>query len=98
MPETFWTVRWPDGSEEQLYSPSSVVADHFVPGRSYPLPEFLRLSRIAMHQASDRVLARYGHPCSRAMGQLARIEARIEARFAASGGQAGHVTCLKITR
>ena len=29
MPETTWTVRWPNGTQEALYSPSSVVADLF---------------------------------------------------------------------
>lgn len=41
MPETYWTVRWPDGAEERLYSPSSVVAELFTPGESYPLDDFL---------------------------------------------------------
>ena len=81
MPETFWTVRWPDGSEEQLYSPSSVVTDLFEPGLSYPVP-------------ANRVKARYGPPCSLAMGQLDRIEQRI-AGFDPKGAP---VTCLKITQ
>ena len=34
MPETYWTVRWPDGAEERLYSPSSVVAELFTAGES----------------------------------------------------------------
>ncbi|GGE21254.1 hypothetical protein GCM10011360_07330 [Primorskyibacter flagellatus] len=94
MPETFWTVRWPDGSEERLYSPSSVVSELFEPGESYALPDFLTRARIAMERASNRVRARYGHPCSLAMGQLDRIEARV-AGFDPAGGP---VTCLKITQ
>ena len=94
MPETFWTVRWPDGAEERLYSPSSVVTDLFEPGLSYPVPDFLHRSRIAMERASNRVKARYGHPCSLAMGQLDRIEQRI-AGFDPKGAP---VTCLKITQ
>jgi len=77
MPETYWTVRWPDGTEEQLYSPSSVVAQLFEPGASYPVPDFLHRARIAMERASNRVQAKYGFACSSAMGQLDRIEARI---------------------
>lgn len=94
MPETYWTVRWPDGSEEQLYSPSSVVTELFTAGQSYPVPDFLHRARIAMERASNRVKARYGHPCSLAMGQLDRIEARI-AVFDTDGAP---VTCLKITQ
>ena len=76
MPETTWTVRWPDGTEEALYSPSSVVADLFTPGTSYPLPDFLTRSRIAMERASNRVAAKYGFACTSAMAQLDRIEAQ----------------------
>lgn len=95
MPETTWTVRWPDGTEEALYSPSSVVAELFSPGTSYPLPDFLTRSRIAMERASNRVAAKYGFACTSAMAQLDRIETRV----AMFDMDAGHtVTCLKITR
>ncbi|ORE91568.1 MSMEG_0570 family nitrogen starvation response protein [Acuticoccus yangtzensis] len=94
MPETFWTVRWPDGGEERCYSPSSVVAEIFAPGTAYPLADFLALSREAMRRASDRVEAKYGYPCSNARAQMVRIEARAAA-FA--GDDAARVTCLEIT-
>ena len=68
-------VRWPDGAEESCYSPSLVIKDFFVPGESYPLADFLSRSRQAVTVASDRVKARYGMPCSLALGQLQRIEA-----------------------
>ncbi|MEM8553658.1 MAG: MSMEG_0570 family nitrogen starvation response protein [Pseudomonadota bacterium] len=77
MPETTWTVRWPDGTEEALYSPSSVVAEVFQPGTEYTVPDFLALSRIAMERASNRVERKYGFACSSAMAQLDRIEARV---------------------
>jgi uncharacterized repeat protein (TIGR04042 family) len=80
MPELRFTVRWPDGSRETCYSPSTIVRDHFVPGTAYPLPDFLIHSRTALHAASERVRARYGSPCSLALGQLSRIEATA-ARF-----------------
>ncbi|MEY8880896.1 MULTISPECIES: MSMEG_0570 family nitrogen starvation response protein [Donghicola] len=95
MPETHWTVRWPDGTEEALYSPSSVVAELFTPGTAYPLPDFLHRSRIAMERASNRVAAKYGFACSSAMAQLDRIEARV-AQFDMAA--APEVTCLKITQ
>lgn len=69
-----FTIRWPDGETEACYSPSLVVRDFFAPGESYPLDAFLRSAREALTIASDRVAARYGFPCSRAMAQLARIE------------------------
>lgn len=74
MPEVIFTLRWPDGALEQCYSPSTAIADHLDAGATYPLAEFLARSRAGLGAASERVRARYGFPCSRAMGQLARIE------------------------
>lgn len=84
MPEMHFRVRWPDGSEERCYSPSLVIHDYFQPGAAYPLPEFLRRSREALHIASERVRARYGYACSAALDQLARLEERA-AQFDADG-------------
>lgn len=95
MPETFWSVRWPDGAEERLYSPSSVVAELFSAGQSYPLRDFLHRARIAMERASARVERKYGFACSSAMDQLDRIEIRV-AQF--QGQDAAEVVCLSITQ
>ncbi len=83
MPEMQFRVRWPDGGVETYYSPSRVIKDYFQPGAAYPLDEFLARSREALRIASDRVEAKYGFPCSRALGQIARIESAC-ARFAAA--------------
>jgi len=77
-------LQWPDGSRESVYSPSTVVEDVFTAGATYPLAEFVALSRQAMTEASDRVQARYGFPCSRAAATLASIESAA-ARF--GGGE-----------
>jgi uncharacterized repeat protein (TIGR04042 family) len=74
MPEMHFRIRWPDGTPETCYSPSLVVKDYLAPGESYPLTDFLARSRTALRIASERVNAKYGHPCSRALAQLARIE------------------------
>ncbi len=76
MPEMLFKVRWPDGGVETCYSPSTVIRDFYEVGRSYTLAEFLAASREGLHAASDRVRMRYGSGCSRAMAQLAAIEAR----------------------
>ncbi|MCA0921431.1 MSMEG_0570 family nitrogen starvation response protein [Pseudooceanicola nanhaiensis] len=95
MPETYWTVRWPDGETERLYSPSSVVAEVFEPGQSYPTADFLQRARVALERASNRVERKYGFACSSAMGQLDRIEARVAALPDKEGST---VTCLDISQ
>jgi uncharacterized repeat protein (TIGR04042 family) len=74
MPEMRFLIRWPDGKAESCYSPSLVVKDYFAPGESYPLADFLTRSRAALTIASDRVKAKYGQACSRAIAQLGWIE------------------------
>ncbi|MGO4853302.1 MSMEG_0570 family nitrogen starvation response protein [Phaeovulum sp. W22_SRMD_FR3] len=95
MPETFFTLRWPDGTVERCYSPSGVVAELFSPGTSYPLKDFLNRARIALVRASNRVEAKYGFACTSAMAELDRIEAR-SATF--EGQPAAMVTCLEISQ
>jgi len=74
MPEMLFHIVWPDGAREACYSPSLVIKEHFVPGESYDVADFLARSRAALNIASERVRARYGFPCSRALGQLDRLE------------------------
>jgi uncharacterized repeat protein (TIGR04042 family) len=83
MPEMIFHIRWPDGTTEPCYSPSLVIKDFLTVGETYALPEFLRRSREALSIASDRVREKYGFACSRAMGQLARLETGAE-RFEAT--------------
>ena len=78
MPEMRFKIRWPDGTDESCYSPSLVMREHLTPGASYALEDFRSRARTALEIASERVRARYGHACSLALGQLARIEGRCE--------------------
>lgn len=73
MPEMIFRVRWPDGQESDCYSPSLVIKEHFTPGEDYPVRTFLEQADTALTQASERVRARYGFACSRALGQLQAI-------------------------
>ncbi|MBE9138414.1 MSMEG_0570 family nitrogen starvation response protein [Nodosilinea sp. LEGE 07088] len=75
MPEIRFQVQWPDGSQDTCYSPSLVVKDYFTVATTYPLADFVARSRTALTIASDRVQAKYGMPCSLALGQLRQIEA-----------------------
>ncbi|MGX9428339.1 MULTISPECIES: MSMEG_0570 family nitrogen starvation response protein [Bradyrhizobium] len=74
MPEMRFHVRWPDESIEVCYSPSLVIKDHLAVGATYPLADFQERSRIALTIAAERVREKYGFLCTRALGQLARIE------------------------
>ncbi|MDQ1556932.1 MAG: hypothetical protein QOI02_1934, partial [Actinomycetota bacterium] len=55
MPEMTFTVRWPDGTVADLYSPSLVMHDFLTPGSDYPLQEFVDKSAEALDLASARV-------------------------------------------
>ncbi len=75
MPEIRFEVEWPDGSRELCYSPSLVVQEYFTAGSDYTLEDFVDRARTSLLIASDRVLAKYGMPCGKALGQLQHIEA-----------------------
>jgi uncharacterized repeat protein (TIGR04042 family) len=87
MPEMTFAIRWPDGFEETCYSPSLVVREHLSVGESYATADFIARCRTALTIASDRVEAKYGFPCSRARGQLARLEAAAAPHLATPGGR-----------
>lgn len=74
MPEMHFCVYWQNGAIEICYSPSLVIEVYFSPGETYALADFVERSRTALTIASDRVLATYGHACSRAKAQLAKID------------------------
>lgn len=92
MPELRFAVRWPDGAESEHYSPSLVLTDHLREGTSYDLEDFVDRARTALGEASDRVEARYGHPCS-----LARRSSRQIAERAAASPP-GSVEVLRFVR
>jgi uncharacterized repeat protein (TIGR04042 family) len=74
MPEILFQIAWPDGRVEDCYSPSLVVRDHFDEDVDYPLEDFMARARMSLTIASDRVAAKFGRPCSLALGQLAALE------------------------
>lgn len=73
MPELHFSVKWPDGSIDSCYSPSTVIRDYFEVGKSYSLQEFLNIAGEALQSASDRVEQKFGYHCSSAMDQLSII-------------------------
>lgn len=55
MDEIVFTAELPDGSFQPCFSPSPVVKEYFSPGQEVAACEFIRLSRIALTEASRRV-------------------------------------------
>ncbi|ORB27680.1 MSMEG_0570 family nitrogen starvation response protein [Mycolicibacterium parafortuitum] len=82
MPEMTFQVRWPDGVEQQCYSPSLVVHDYLSVGATYDVAEFVARTTRAMAEADDRVRARYGFACTAAAATTREIR-RTAARYPA---------------
>ena len=90
MPEMQARLVWPDGAHQRCYSPSLVLAEHLEAGVGYPVDEFVRRTREALTEASERVRAKYGFPCSRAAAALADVQRHAD-RCTAGGGRDGEV-------
>lgn len=73
MPETRFRIRWPDGQEEDCYSPSTIIHDHLSAGEAYRVDDFAARSAKALDLAARRVEAKYGFRCSSADAQAERL-------------------------
>ncbi len=85
MPEMHFRVQWPDGKQEDCYSPSYVIEEHLEVGAEYPPAEFLRRAAAALNIASERVRAKYGFACSSALDQLGRLQQTVASLPAGPG-------------
>ena len=74
MPDVLFDVRWPDGSTQSFYSPSTIVRDYFEAGADYTLDDFVERTRECMTIADDRVRAKYGIGCSESAMTIAGVE------------------------
>jgi uncharacterized repeat protein (TIGR04042 family) len=74
MPEVWFQVRWPDGTSNVCYSPSTAIERYIAAGRTYTIRTFLEAARPALEEASRRVEAKFGYRCSSADDQLRQIE------------------------
>jgi putative flavoprotein involved in K+ transport len=79
MPEMHFKVAWPDGSEQDCYSPSYIIEEYLVEGAAYSVGDFLERTGLALNIASDRVRQKYGFACSSALDQLAQIREAADA-------------------
>jgi uncharacterized repeat protein (TIGR04042 family) len=96
MPEMHFTIEWPNGREEQCYSPSSIIENYLESGQEYPVQDFLERAGTALALASERVRQRYGFACSSALEQLRELE-RAGARLTDSE-RAGTVRVLALQK
>lgn len=74
MPEVLLTLYWPDGLTSQLYSPSTVILDHLPPGQQFSVAELHAKGLEGLHQASERVRARYGFACTRTDEEALKLQ------------------------
>ncbi|CAI1808726.1 MSMEG_0570 family protein [Serratia ficaria] len=74
MPAMHFVVRWPDGSEEICYSPSTAIEAYLTVHHPYTVAEFTALALKALNEASERVASKFGYACSSAMDQASMIE------------------------
>lgn len=89
MTDVFLYTRWPDGSELRCYSPSPLVEEYFVAGRSYVLADFAQRIREALTLGAEQVRATYQAGCTQALSQLEAIEAKVAAMTTG-----GHRPCM----
>jgi len=94
MPERNFEVKWPDGSTESCYSPSSTIEHYLREGKEYSLKQFSDIAETALTEASNRVVQKYGFSCSSAMDQLQKIKQRVKQYEAKDNAT---VTVLKIS-
>jgi len=77
MPEVNVNIEWPDKQKDSIYSPSTVLLQYIKSGDSLSIQDFDDRISQALQLASQRVYERYGFECTSAMGELARLKARI---------------------
>lgn len=91
MPEVTFRIRWPDGTEESCYSPSTIIQEYLSPRQDYALAEFLERSLKGLDHAARRVEEKFGYRCSSADAQAQTITRR-----AAQYGKEETVQCLSM--
>jgi uncharacterized repeat protein (TIGR04042 family) len=83
MPEMTFDVQWPDGRVQQCHSPSLVMHDYLSTGSDYTVADFVDRCGRALHEASERVRAKFGFACGSAAWSNAEIVSTAEG-FASS--------------
>lgn len=74
MPEMTFSVRWPDDSVQQCYSPSLVIHDHLTIGERYTVADFRLRAINALSEAAERVRVKFGFACTSAAASAEIID------------------------
>jgi uncharacterized repeat protein (TIGR04042 family) len=96
MPEMHFSIQWPNGDEDECYSPSYIIEEYLAPGSDYAVADFMQRATAALEIASERVRVRYGFACSSALDQVRELEEK-HARLTAAE-QAGKVKVLSFQK
>ena len=73
MPEINFQINLPDGKKTSIYSPSTVILEYLKPGDSLKISDFKSLAIKALHEASEKVRAKYGFACTRTLEEEEKI-------------------------
>lgn len=73
MPEVICQIRWPDGTEDRCYSPSTIIRDYLAANASYSVTDFTTRVTTALDHAALRVKAVHGMRCTRADAEARRL-------------------------
>lgn len=74
MPVTHVYIKWPDSTEDKVYSPSSIVKSYFAKEQEVTINEFNAICNTSLNEASERVIQKFGYACTSAMAEIQRIQ------------------------
>lgn len=78
MPVTYITIEWPNNEKDQIYSPSSVIAEFFNKGEILTVDTFLIQCQKSLSEASERVRQKFGYACTSAEAESYRIKQKCQ--------------------
>ena len=71
-------IEWPNGTTDQVYSPSSVIREFFEEGEALSVADFEAQVTAALERASERVQEVYGMRCASAQKEAQRLQSVIQ--------------------
>lgn len=94
MPETYVRIALPDGRQETIYSPSSIIRHYMKPASELSISDFGQLCDRALDHASQRVLDTHGFACTSAMAEKSRIRQLLQTVPDTDASQTIHILAI----